>query len=589
MTANSHKDGMKAAAAMFEEKFRTQGEAIDRVGARLSSDLEQIAGLQEDMITIAEAHEALLAEQSRERYGLDMHAAVEKCDVIQKELLAGILLSVAAATEEPSALQQAYFSSVLQYLGILYPSSGLSLKSVERIDSRALQKQALHFVLEYKFLERSSFEFIADYEAELACFSIRRDELDQIMAYITLSSQAMGPSGLAEKYRRYAAEEGLDFIETGGEAEGVKDAAFWEQKTEISGLCADLVNVNAYIETGHYLVYENNGLRKIHKAHGKDVLIKSDVYFSNLKRDVQALKDQLFYYDSRSEALFTLDLDTHKEKKLLACKIRHFQVKGHWICYETDETRALNVYDLRSNESTALCYVRLGQKESLHRRQLDVETAKWLFTGTSVFFIPAYDAQPADDVNSSHYLYRYDLSDETVNRVCKITKECEDFADDEEYSRYMGGPLGWFGFGGEIEWVLEDGKVLLLRQSWNQCTLDRMDLNSSAPECETLAKVTGKGILHNGSLFYAEENHPYPLYKLELDSKERVQMGDHCGYAWYGKKRLFKDPEKYHSIHPFQVTGNWLYFKRGQGYDAPVMRVSLDEPMQMTECKVETL
>lgn len=588
MTANSHKEGMKAAAAMFEDKFRAQGEAIERVGARLSSDLEQIAGLQDELITIAEAHEALLAEQSRERYGLDMHVAVEKCDVLQKELLAGILLSVAAATEEPSALQQAYFSSVLQYLGILYPSSGLSLKSVERIDSRALQKQALHFILEYKFLERGSFEFIADYGAELAYFSIRSDELDQIMAYITLSCQAMGPSGLAEKYRRYAAEEVLDLNEAAGEAEGAEDTVFGEQETGISGPCADLVNVNGYIETGHYLVYENNGLRKIHKANGKDVLIKSDVYFSDLKRDVQAVKDQLFYYDSHKGALFTLDLDTHKEKKLLACKIRHFQVKGHLMCYETDETHALNVYDLRSNESTALCYIRLGQKESTQRRQLDIETAKWLFTGRSIFFIPAYDAQPADDVNSSHYLYRYELSDETVNRVCKITKEREDFADYEAYSRYMG-PLGWFGFGGEIEWVMEDGKILLLRQSWNQCTLDRIDLNSPAPECETLAKVSGKGILHKGSLFYAEENHPYPLYKLELDSKERVQMADHCGYAWYGKKRLFKDPEKYQSIHPFQVTGNWLYFKRGKGYDAPVMRVSLDEPMQMTECKMETL
>lgn len=561
--ANKHyKAGMKEASKMYEEKFRKQGEAVERVAMDMKSGMSKISGVQDKVIDIVEEHEhQLWIHEKRELYGLESRTDIAKLDPLEKELIAGILFSVANENEEPNNSQKQYLSSVLAYIEIASPPTNMNISSVERIDSTAVQRAILQLIFEYQFLRRNNFDFLNDFDDVMNHFSINLKGIEEIKEYILKIYRMIGASGLSEKYGHLEEDE----LEKSATEDKVETREMDNTWLEISQQCADIVGTQDYIETDNYLVYfergnrilgETSGLHKVNKMTGEDVLIKTmDVVdYQLFPKRIKADKDILFYHYEK--LLCSMDLNTHQEKQLLnKNNIVHFQIQGDLICYETDENykNRLYLYNMQTKETVEIKQYIPVRENTL----VDLYVRSWLFQSDAIYFIP--DSYELDGLtHHDSFLYKYQITDRKTIPFCDT------------------------GWGSRPEIVFHDNKILILFKGdfEHDVRMIDLDLSTETFECKDVLSHV-KCLFHKGYLFFVERKDGFPVYKMDLDTMERVQLASDCGHTSYSKKTFFKPASTFYWPNSFHLVGNWLYFTKREKYN--IFRVAIDKPMQMVE------
>jgi len=184
--------GMEAGAKPFEEKFKQQADAINRVSDRIESGINKIDGVVEVVI------DELSSIQKKELYDLNTQFDIKKMEDFEKELLLACLYTLAG--DNANENQQAYIRSVQKYLNIKNPQTKIDLSGIENIETIASQKAIYQTISELLFLQKENNSFYNEYSDFFEYFSVNRKDRDVLYENIIQIHKAAGAQGLCEKY-----------------------------------------------------------------------------------------------------------------------------------------------------------------------------------------------------------------------------------------------------------------------------------------------------------------------------------------------------------------------------------------------------
>lgn len=253
--------GMEAGAKPFEQKFKAQADAVDRLGKRINAKLEDISDIQEEILS------DLSARERKELYDLNTAVDIADLDDSEKEFLLAVLYTLANMTTEVTPHQQSYVRSVKNYLQIRNVQTGVDLSAIENIDSKKAEKAILQCVMEFLFLENCNHNYWDEYDDVLDYFSVKNSEIRKIQNSIDAIYKATGADGLSEKYGFVASEEADDTpcgsdnqankaIVSAYQSISLKDAEkYCKPSIERRAILDDeFARVTTYFDTAQYLV-----------------------------------------------------------------------------------------------------------------------------------------------------------------------------------------------------------------------------------------------------------------------------------------------------------------------------------------------
>ncbi|MGY0373026.1 hypothetical protein [Clostridium sp. JNZ J1-5] len=217
------KEGMIAGAKPFEEKFRKQEEAIERVGKDLSNKLDEINTVTDVII------DELSAKQKKELYDLNTKFDISTLlSIDEKDFLASVLVTVANEQDETNEYQRAFVRSVLRYINVKNPQPSVTLSSIENIESISAQKAIMQVIMEFFFLGTKNHRYIETYNSLFSYFSVNQTSIVQMQQSINNIYKATGCEGIAEKYGYIPNETDDELINTSDIASSF-DVRGWEQ------------------------------------------------------------------------------------------------------------------------------------------------------------------------------------------------------------------------------------------------------------------------------------------------------------------------------------------------------------------------
>ena len=194
MPRKSFEAGMEAGAKPFEEKFKKQADAIEKVGARIDSRLDEISSVMDVMI------DDLSAQERKRVYDLNTVVDISDLDKTEKEYLCAIVYAIAALNSALSKEQKEYLRALKAYLMISNVQGDVNLASIENIDNITTQKAILQTIMEFLFLEYGNHDYMDDYEDVFDYFSVNRKGIREIQDGIDSMYDAVGMEGIASHY-----------------------------------------------------------------------------------------------------------------------------------------------------------------------------------------------------------------------------------------------------------------------------------------------------------------------------------------------------------------------------------------------------
>lgn len=194
MPRKSFEAGMEAGAKPFEEKFRKQADAIEKVGSRIDSRLDEISSVMDVMI------EDLSAQERKRVYDLNTVVDISELDKTEKDYLCAIVYAIAGLNSRLSKEQKEYLRALKSYLMITNVQVDVSLASIENIDNITTQKAIMQTIMEFLFLEYGNHDYMDDYEDVFDYFSVNRKGIREIQDGIDVMFEAVGIEGIASHY-----------------------------------------------------------------------------------------------------------------------------------------------------------------------------------------------------------------------------------------------------------------------------------------------------------------------------------------------------------------------------------------------------
>ena len=244
MPRKSFEAGMEAGAKPFEEKFRKQADAIEKVGSRIDSRLDEISSVMDVMI------EDLSAQERKRVYDLNTVVDISELDKTEKDYLCAIVYAIAGLNSRLSKEQKEYLRALKSYLMITNVQADVNLASIENIDNITTQKAIMQTIMEFLFLEYGNHDYMDDYEDVFDYFSVNRKGIREIQEGIDMMCEAVGVEGIAAHYSFLA---GLS--ETDGEVPDAKEDSMLS-KAETAYLMCDMKNAFSLFS---YLAEQGNG------------------------------------------------------------------------------------------------------------------------------------------------------------------------------------------------------------------------------------------------------------------------------------------------------------------------------------------
>lgn len=244
MPRKSFEAGMEAGAKPFEEKFQKQADAIERVGSRIDSRLDEISSVIDVMI------EDLSAQERKRVYDLNTVVDISELDKTEKDYLCSIVYAIAGLNSNLSKEQKEYLRALKSYLMITNVQADVNIASIENIDNITTQKAIMQTIMEFLFLEYGNHDYMDDYEDVFDYFSVNRKGIREIQDGIDMMHEAVGLEGIAAHYSFLA---GLS--DTGEEVPDAKEDSMLS-KAEAAYLAFDIKNAFSLFS---YLAEQGNG------------------------------------------------------------------------------------------------------------------------------------------------------------------------------------------------------------------------------------------------------------------------------------------------------------------------------------------
>ncbi|MCD2347167.1 hypothetical protein [Clostridium guangxiense] len=330
---NKFKEGMIAGAKPFEEKFRNQEEAIEKVGKEVKDKLNDISDVTDTII------DELSMKQKKEIYDLNTKYDIAKnlnCD--EKEFLAAILITIANDIENINEYQREFVRSVLKYINVLNPQACVDVSSIENIENTSVQKAILQTLMEFLFLGNKNHSYLNYYKELFSYFSVNSKGFFEIQKNIDNIYKATGCKGISEKYGFVPEDIQIEMLE---EIEFDKEA--WKNF---------LINLHPYCDKGYGDGYYANSQ---YIENGYQV-IKNRVYYLEEMRtsygSINVIKSRMINGSKENivlEDIGYVDID----KFMMASANKHLIVhKGDYqqpICYiiNTDNGQICKIEDCK--------------------------------------------------------------------------------------------------------------------------------------------------------------------------------------------------------------------------------------------------
>jgi len=184
--------GMEAGAKPFEDKFKQQANAINRVSDKLEKGIEKVSGVVNEVV------DELTSIEKKRLYDLNTQFDIKNLEDHEKELLLAGLFTLADKTANEN--QQAYVRSVKKYLDIKNPQTDIDLSVIENITDLNAQKAIFNVFAEFLFLSQNDDSFLDENEELFDMFSVKRKDRDIIIGSIHTIYNTVGAQGLCEHF-----------------------------------------------------------------------------------------------------------------------------------------------------------------------------------------------------------------------------------------------------------------------------------------------------------------------------------------------------------------------------------------------------
>jgi hypothetical protein len=204
MAKKDFQKGMEAGAKPFEDKFKQQANAINRVSDKLEKGIEKVSGVVHEVV------DELTSIEKKRLYDLNTQFDIKNLEDHEKELLLAGLFTLAGETANEN--QQAYVRSVKKYLDIKNPQTDIDLSGIENLTDLNAQKAIFNAFAEFLFLSQNDDSFLDEKENLFDLFSVKRKDRDAIINSIHSIYNAVGAQGLCEHYG-FVADDGKGVLQ----------------------------------------------------------------------------------------------------------------------------------------------------------------------------------------------------------------------------------------------------------------------------------------------------------------------------------------------------------------------------------------
>lgn len=309
MSGKDFNEGMKAGSQPFEEKFKLQNEAIDRLGKNLNSRLDDFDNINDAII------DDLSSIEKKRLYDLNTVVDIAELDDAEKEFLLALIYTVSNASNNTTELQKYFVRSVKNYLDIKSSQTEINIASIENIENINSQKAILQTLMEFLFLESSNHDYIEEYDELLSYFSINRRGLKDIREKIDIIYKATGLKGIAENYG-YIPED------------------IREEKVE-------------------------DNTEGLDQYDSKNIL--GNTYYNIISGGLVSSQEDWIYYSNIKDGglLYKTNLNQEEEIKIVDDEAYNINISGDWIYYQikgsgiyriktsgTDRSRVVSIKDI---------------------------------------------------------------------------------------------------------------------------------------------------------------------------------------------------------------------------------------------------
>jgi hypothetical protein len=195
MSVKDFEHGMVVGAKPFEEVYKKQEAALRCVADGLSGKLDSIGEVQDALI------EDMNSIQRKELYDLNAPPIdIKSFEQEEKEYLVAGLYTLAARCKNTSPFQKAFALSIQNYLGIQTPQTIIDLSKIASVDSVKTQRAVMQVFMEYLFLEKEDFAFLAEYPDVFKSFSVAEKDQEDILQAVHNVYKTVDSMGFIEKY-----------------------------------------------------------------------------------------------------------------------------------------------------------------------------------------------------------------------------------------------------------------------------------------------------------------------------------------------------------------------------------------------------
>ncbi len=258
MSKKDYKNGMEAGAEPFEEKCEKQGDAVQRVGERISEKIEDIGSVTNVLI------KDMTSLQKKKLYDLDTQYDLRDLDTEEKEFLLAGLYTLADKCAQVTGHQQTFLRSIQAYLDVANFQTDVDLSKVANIEAVSAQTAIMQTFMEFLFLEKENKSFLRRHRNVFKYFNVSKKGQREILERINKIHRVAGAQGLAEKYGDVSEKRSVerdadqrDEVLDGERASLVIDSILHIASDEKKVISNMNININATIRCEGHLAFEN--------------------------------------------------------------------------------------------------------------------------------------------------------------------------------------------------------------------------------------------------------------------------------------------------------------------------------------------
>jgi len=204
-----------------------------KIAALVEDSFDKIAELSAQNVKIAGAVKIL---RDRCILGLEKSSDIGDLSVINKEILAGILLLVTERLNALSEAQQKYNDAVLRYINIIDPQHIDLAKTLNEVGEVSIRRKMLVCAMELAFLGDLSFDFVDSFSDIIDEFDFGGKTIRDIKASIQKSYKLRGVDGFYNKYGHMDYEISDTFVLDIGHVVKVEDIEKQNQQDATSNV-----------------------------------------------------------------------------------------------------------------------------------------------------------------------------------------------------------------------------------------------------------------------------------------------------------------------------------------------------------------